>query len=270
MRSQRSSRDASGNIIRMQTTAEDVIIVIAIVCGVLIFRAVLDRFWPLTNRREHNDIIGWQLSILGTTYAVIVGFMLYAVWTNFGLAEVNAEAEANAAVNIYRLAEGLPPQQSEQIRTSVRTYIDVVLSDDWPAMRRGDSSVLESRDINQHMWQILMTVKTATPGELTAEDHALSELSALAEHRRIRLLQSDSRLPPILWWVLIVGGVVTILSSCMFGASSRRLHNIQLIFFSSLIALALIATAEIDRPFRGSVHVSDRAFRRAQNNIQQP
>ena len=30
-----------------------------------------------------------------------------------------------------------------------------------------------------------------------------------------------------------------------------------------LIALALVAVADIDRPFQGSVHVSDYAFRRA-------
>src|ERR1700761_3875049 len=140
----------------MLNTWEDLTIVVLIVACSLLFKMAVDRFWTREHRRTHNDLIGWQLSILGTTYAVIVGFMLYAVWTNFGLAEVNAEAEANAAVNIYRLAEGLPLQQSEQIRTSVRTCIDVVLNDDWPAMSRGDSSVPESREINQHLWQILM------------------------------------------------------------------------------------------------------------------
>ena len=55
----------------------------------------------------HNDLIGWQLSVLGTTYAVIVGFMLYTVWINFGAADLNADAEANSLVNVYRLSYGL-------------------------------------------------------------------------------------------------------------------------------------------------------------------
>lgn len=254
----------------MLTTRQDLVIVALIVCSALVFRALLERVWPLANRREHNDIIGWQLGILGTTYAVILGFMLYAVWTNFGLAEVNAEAEANAAVNIYRLADGLPLQQRDAIKSAVRSYVDVVLNKDWPDMAHGDPSALESHSINQKMWQILMTVKTATPEQLTAEDHALYELSALAEHRRVRLLQCNSRLPKVLWLVLVFGGIVTILSSCLFGASSKRLHNIQLVFFSLLVALVLIAIADIDRPFQGAVHVSDGAFRRAQGNVQEP
>ena len=35
----------------------------------------------LPKRRTYNDIIGWQVSVLGTTYAVILGFMLYTVWS---------------------------------------------------------------------------------------------------------------------------------------------------------------------------------------------
>ena len=92
----------------MLTTWEDVVFVIVIVVCSLLFKMAINRLWTTEKRRTHNDLIGWQLSILGTTYAVIVGFMLYTVWTNFGLADLNADAEANAVVNVYRLAEGLP------------------------------------------------------------------------------------------------------------------------------------------------------------------
>jgi Protein of unknown function (DUF4239) len=254
-------------IIRMLDNTQDVLIVIFIVSLSLLFRSILERLWPRDKRREHNDIIGWQLGILGTTYAVILGFMLYTVWTDFGLAELNTDAEANAVVNLYRLAEGLPAQQQPQIRQAARAYADVVITQDWPAMARSETGPLESRRINQNLWHILMSVKAASPEQLTAEDHALYELSALAEHRRIRQLQSTSRLPGILWCVLIFGAIVTVISSCLFGASSARLHSIQIFCFSLLISLVLVAIADIDRPFQGSVHVNDAPFRRAQLNM---
>jgi hypothetical protein len=234
----------------------------------LLFRWLLERFWPTVKRRAHNDIIGWQLGILGTTYAVILGFMLYTVWTNFGLAEINADSEANAIVNVYRLADGLPDIQGQQLRLAARNYVDVVLEKDWPAMEHNNNEFLESNKINQQLWQILMSVKAAEPTEITAEDHALYELSAVAEHRRIRLLQSTSRLPSILWWVLVFGGIVTIVSCCMFGSANAWLHAIQVFAFSLLVALVLLAIADIDRPFQGSVHVRDAPFRRAQQSMQ--
>jgi Protein of unknown function (DUF4239) len=253
----------------MLDTWQNVVIAIVIVGATLVFTRLLEWLWPASRRRAHNDIIGWQLGILGTTYAVILGFMLYAVWTDFGLAEINADSEANSIVNVYRLAEGLPDQQRQQLRLAARNYVDAVLEHDWPAMARNINDLQESSRINQQLWQILMSVKAAEPTEITAEDHALYELSAVSEHRRIRLLQSTSRLPSILWWVLIFGGIVTIISCCMFGSANAWLHAIQVFAFSLLVALVLLAIADIDRPFQGSVHVRDAPFRRAQQSMKE-
>jgi uncharacterized membrane protein len=85
----------------MLTNFQDAILVILSVLVSLGFLWVLKHFWPCSQRRDHNDIIGWQVSVLGTTYAVIIGFMLYAVWTTLQSAEINADAEANCLVNAF-------------------------------------------------------------------------------------------------------------------------------------------------------------------------
>ncbi len=252
----------------MLNTTQDFIIVIMTVAGSLLFMRALNWIWPAAKRRQHNDLIGWQLSVLGTTYAVMMGFMLYTVWTNFGLADLNADAEANAVVNVYRLAEGLPMEQRTKLERTARAYADVVVDKDWPAMVDGKLSA-EGQQLSREMWQTLMSVKAASATEIAAEDHALYELSSLSEHRRIRLLQSTARLPGVLWCVLLIGGAVTISSSCMFGAGNSRLHMLQISALSLLIALVLVAIADIDRPFQGSVHVNDMAFRRAQQNMKE-
>jgi len=173
------------------------IIVVVTVSASLVFMAVLNRIWPPNQRHAHNDLIGWQLSILGTTYAVILGFMLYTVWTNFAAADLNVDFEANALVNVYRLADGLPNPQRGQLQALARTYAEIAIEKDWPDMA-ADKVPDQSRGLDRDMWQILMSVKTASPTEITAEDHALYELSALTEHRRTRFLQSASRLPNVL------------------------------------------------------------------------
>ena len=247
---------------------ENIIIIVLTVAASLLFMWGLNRMWPWEKRHAHNDLIGWQLSILGTTYAVILGFMLYTVWTNFGTAELNAENEANALGNVYRLAQGLPNPQRGQIEALGRAYAEAVINEDWPQMEAG--LVPEaSHKVNQDMWKTLMSVKIASPAEILAEDHALSELSELTEHRRIRLLQNASRLPAVLWCVLIIGGVVTVASASMFGSANTSLHALQVFVFSLLIVLALVAVADIDRPFQGTVHVSDYAFRRARHSMQE-
>jgi Protein of unknown function (DUF4239) len=247
----------------MLDTGQNVVIVIVAVACSLLFMAGVNHYWPAEQRRAHNDLIGWQLSVLGTTYAVIVGFMLYTVWINFGMADLNSDAEANSLVNVYRLSSGLAPEQGAHLRQLARAYGDAVVDHEWGEMA-ANVIPTESRAIARQMWQTLMDVKGASPTEINADDHALYELSALAGYRRIRLVQSASRLPAVLWFVLLVGGVVTIASTCMFGASNGQLHVIQVSAFALLISLVLVAIADINRPFQGSVHVSDYAFRRAQ------
>ena len=250
----------------MLNITEDVFLVIFALVASLILIAALNRFWPREKRRAHNELIGWQLTVLGTTYAVIIGFMLYTVWTNFGAADVNADAEANSLVNVYRLARGLPASQRADLQRSALAYADTVVNQEWPAMAHNDGTFAAIAP-NREMWLTLMSVHAASPTEITAEDHAISELSEMNEHRRMRQVASAARLPGILWCVLLVGGAVTIVSACMFGSNNTTLHALQVSFTTLLIALVLVAIADIDRPFEGSVHVSDGAFRRAQETM---
>lgn len=251
----------------MLSVFEDILLVITIVICSLLIMLALNQWWSRGRRKQHNDLIGWQFTVLGTTYAVIIGFMLYTVWSNFGVASVNVEQEANALVNIHRLARGLPDVQRDQLRMEAEDYATAVVHQEWPAMSQGEISPA-SAQISRKMWRTLMSIQSPTWTQITSEDHALYELSTLTEHRQIRQLEITSKLPGILWCVLIIGGVLTIISGCMFGQDNTLLHSIQVFALSLLIALALVAIADIDRPFQGGVHVSDHAFRRAQLNMQ--
>jgi hypothetical protein len=252
----------------LDTAQNMVIVILSLVCA-LFFMSAMNYYWPPEKRRVHNDIIGWQLSVLGTTYAVIVGFMLYTVWINFGVADLNVDAEASSLVNVYRLAGGLPPQEAARLKQLARGYGDAVVGHEWDEMARNIVPT-ESHEIVRQMWLTLVAAKAASPNEIAAEDHALSELSALAGYRRVRLVENAARLPGVLWFVLLIGGTVTIASTCTFGASNGPLHVIQVSAFTVLIALVLVAIADINRPFQGSVHVSDYAFRRAQMDMKEP
>ncbi len=247
----------------MLDTFQSAAVVAAVIAGSVGFLGLLERLWSSERRRLHNELIGWQVTVLGTTYAVIVGFMLYAVWTNFEAAENNAEAEANSLINVVRTSEGLPAKQKQQILDLARKYADVMLSQEWPAMAHLQVSP-ESHRIIVQLWKVIATTKVTDAGEQTSLDHTLSELSQMAERRRTRQLGVTSTLPPILWGVLIVGAIVTIVSACMFGTVDFKVHFLQVFMLSLLVGLALVAIADINRPFQGSVHVTPSGFQRAQ------
>ena len=250
----------------MLTNTEDVAIIILCVGLSLAFLWGLRWLWPSAGRRIQNDIIGWQISVIGTTYAVIIGFMLYAVWTTFQVAEINADNEANCVVNVFRLADGLPEAPRQQVHQLTRAYADVVIDQEWPAMQRGEATSA-GHAILENLWTALTQVKPNTLAEQTSLSLTLTELSNMTRYRRVRLLQSESKLPGILWVVMILGGTITIVSSCLFGTDNFKLHMVQVFSLTLLTSLTLVAIADIDRPFQGSVHVLPQGFERARDTF---
>lgn len=244
-------------------------ITLSITCLVM-----LNTFWEPSRRSVHNDVIGWQIAILGTVYAVMIGFMLYAVWNNFQTAETNANNEANDLVNLYRAADGLQEPQRDLIQQSARTYATQVIAQEWPTMDQDESGKGEEKYAGQRYVMKLWTTVTQTPTAGLAQQASLRqvmiELSSMTEHRRVRLLESRSKMPDILWGVLVMGGIITIGSSCLIGSENVPLHFVLIISLSLLISLALVAIGDIDRPFQGSVHVTPRAYQQAEDTMMMP
>ena len=244
----------------------------------LAFLVILRRIWPPSQRSEHNDIIGWQISVLGTTYAVILAFMLWNVWNNFQTARITADAEANSLVNLYRIAGGLDPAQTKPLRTLCREYATVMISEEWPAMAQEKLSA-GGFSVTQKMWEVMTQARGEDDAgkqgvgadrlQQSKYEQAFGALTQMSQHRRLRQLESRTKLPGILWAVLVVGGGVVIGSACLFGCRNFALHFIHVFVLSFLLALVLVSIAEIDRPFQGPVHVQPEGFAFAQQTFDQ-
>jgi hypothetical protein len=250
----------------MLNTVENVALIlvcIALSCGFLV---ILNRLWPPVRRRVHNDVIGWEVAVIGTIYAVMIGFMLYAVWGNYETADANVSDEANSAVNLFRLAGGLPQKQRESVRNLVQNYVNAMITEEWPEMNQGKESATAHQIIHQ-LWSTTVGTQTDTDSQRIILAAAISALTDVTRHRRLRRLENHSGLPVILWAVLICGGIITVASACLIGSENAALHLTLVIGLSLLIALTLAAIADIDGPFRGSVHISPYAFVQAQRSM---
>lgn len=236
-------------------------VVVAVILA-LATLVLLYKLWPPKMRMAHNDMVGPSVSVMGTTYAVIISFMLSGVWSNFQAAQVNAEQEANCLVNIYRFAERFPAPDSAKVQHLAVEYSKAMVTDEWPAMELENSSPVGHRNM-QELWRTLPAIQAQTTDQHLAIDHAITELTTMTEHRRIRLLESHQQLPAILWSVLIIGGVVTIASTCLFGVENFTLHMLQVFAITLLLTVMLVAIARIDRPFQGAVRVPPDGFKYA-------
>ena len=237
--------------------------------GAIVAFIVINVFWPAPERRGHNEVVGWQLGVIGTSYAVILAFMLFNVWDNFRTADINADQEANALVNLYRLAEGLPDSTRAQIQLDARRYAQIMIEEEWPDMAQRRLSPT-GRAVTQELWETM--VKAGKDPAVQGPDftQALTELSNMTQHRRVRHLESEFRLPGLLWTVLLAGGIITIISSCLLSAENLELHFILVVCMSLMLGITLLAISEVDQPFRGAVRVQPHGFRLALETFDHP
>jgi hypothetical protein len=244
----------------------NILIVIASVTAAVAFLFAVTQTSPAHSRKESNDFTGAVVAVIGTTYAVLLAFMLSGVWNMYQQAEINAEQEANDAVNVYRISAHLPQPTADQMQELVRQYVSYVIRKEFQALSN-DTIPAEGGDLVARMWSTVHGIKLSSSNEQVAFGALMSTLQSLTEHRRIRIMQSRERLPSILWTVLIAGGVITVTAACFFGVPNFRFHLLQVMVLSFLISLVLVAIADIDRPYQGDVRVLPTGLEFSQRKI---
>jgi hypothetical protein len=70
-------------------------------------------------------------------YAVLLALVVIAVWEEYGAASDTVEQEANAAADIFWLADRLPEPRGTHIQELVRSYAQEVVEKEWPLRSRG-------------------------------------------------------------------------------------------------------------------------------------
>jgi predicted membrane chloride channel (bestrophin family) len=80
---------------------------------------------------EHHDVTDPMLSVVGTLFAILLGFMVANSMQRFEEARVNVQEEANAIMDLYRLAEGLPKKDEDNLREHLVKYNESVVADEW-------------------------------------------------------------------------------------------------------------------------------------------
>ena len=221
--------------------------------------ALVQRLVPTALRAKHNEVAGFIYAVLGVAYAVLLGLMLVAVWEQWNAAAETADDEASSLAEIFWIAHQLPDPEGRRIQELARSYARTVEDEEWPLMEQGEASpkawstLDEIRDDVQKLGP-----STSTPQVLYEQE--LERVHDLADARRGRLLSAEEGLPAILWVVLIVGGVVVVCFTYLFGLENTSVHLLMVAALALIIALVLFSVAALDHPFRGDVRIAPNAL----------
>jgi Na+/proline symporter len=237
--------------------------------GLLVFHRLVDH----NVRREHNDMVGATMGVVGTVAALLLAFIGVVTWQTFTDAEAIADTEAGAVGNLYFDSYGVPEDVREPIRNDIKNYLHIVIDQEWPKQEQGKldhSATLAGLDELIQINRELAAFNPQNLGEANIHAEMFKMLNALFVARRNRLQAADGHVPPVVWAIILLGTTVTIVYTYFFGPRSLAMHVALTALVAASLALVVLLIALMDYPFRGQVSIDTGSYEIVRSLINSP
>lgn len=227
---------------------------VAIIAGIgaLVFRALFGAFIGTA-----STVGTTKAGVAAEIYAVVLGFMIYFGFEHF---DETRQAVLLEASMLERLkAEGdFIPADPAQFSQAIDTYINTVLTEEWPQLEVGNTAKLIAGGIIQ-LDHDLRAVFAGT------NDYDTSRIFSLVDEindlRAVRLSANpDAVVASSIFQMLVVGLLLSVVTGWFVRGPSILIHmGLSTIVSGSLVMLMVLA-AQLSYPFTGTVSIPKSSF----------
>ncbi|AXI77371.1 bestrophin-like domain [Peterkaempfera bronchialis] len=209
---------------------------------------------------ETPDVIEYMTMMIGVVYAIVLGLAIAGVWEGRSDAQTGALQEAQALHEVSARVQVYPPAVRDRTRADIDAYVSYVVHTEWPymaahgALTDKGTALLEQvrRDVSDHA--------PTTDLEGQAYQPIVDQVGLADQARTARGQNAGATMPPIVWFGLIAGALVTV--GLIFTLQIRRSARELLLagLFSALIAFLLFLIWDLDAPFTRGLSVTAGPF----------
>ena len=241
------------------------------------------RIFGLERLAINNEVAGFKFAVVGIVYGLLLTLATISAWDKFSEAHVAVIEEGAAANAIYQIANG-PEEDQLAVRAALSKYLTLAIDKDWPAMEVEQESEEVSGALGELYADVIRLIQKAsvaparkiapaqtkatgraqkgaavpTPNEVMAqalEIEVIKQLDNITKSRRTRVHLSSGIVPPMMWYVLIIGATLTGLFTFFFGLENIVAQVLMTGILVAMICMSLLMTLSFDHPFTGPVHV---------------
>ncbi|NBM21231.1 DUF4239 domain-containing protein [Streptomyces sp. GC420] len=195
------------------------------------------------------DVLEYMTMMIGVVYAIVLGLAIAGVWEARGAAEEQVAREAQALHEVRERVQVYPAEVRERVREDVDAYVAHVVGEEWPA--EGERGRITERGgaLLERVRRDVTDYRPRTDHESQAYQPLVDHIAAADEARQARGRGAGSTMPGVVWFGLIIGGLVTV--GLIFALQIRRTSRELLLagLFSALIAFLLFLIWDFDAPF---------------------
>ncbi len=209
----------------------------------------------------NNEVAGFKYATLGVAYAVLVTFLMVAVWEKFDEAQAAIDDEATALFGLHHFADVLPPDRRDRVHGAMADYINAVIDTELPLMQEGRTRFGADSETLQRLLRSVLLAATSDRGTSHAVlDPLVETYHTIVEARSRRIDAAKGSLTPILWWLVVLGGLITVGFTFFFGSANVRARAAMTGLLSSVIMSLVFTTVMMNHPFVGDIAVDLGAY----------
>jgi hypothetical protein len=182
-------------------------------------------------------------SQLGLVLGLLLSFNAVTVWEQSGAARDATLAEASALREVHDLIDELPAEEAAATKSELRSYLDYVITHEWPELGRGAPGLDKPRPL-----RALARLARASGNE---DLHDAVGNAVTARDDRIRI--ATSRMLPARWGIVIFLGALALLSIGLIHAENRRARAIAVSMVAFAIGACFVVLMVQARPFLGAL-----------------
>ena len=229
--------------------------VVAIGCQVFV-----RRLFGVERLKRNNEVAGFLFAAIGVVYAVLLAFVVIAVWEKFSEGQTTVARESAAAAALFQYAEGGEPEAA-RLHDDLVAYLKLTIEKDWPAME-AESEDPETTHALDAVYRAAMALNRAGTRSTADMSEVFTQLDDLTLARRVRLHLSTGLVPDVIWMALFAGAGLTVYFALFFGSPNALAQIAMTAILSILLTSGLVVIVSLDLPFSGPVHVAPESIER--------
>lgn len=208
----------------------------------------------------HNDVLAPMFATAGVIYAVLLGFLVIAVWQSYDDAKANVSDESTLLTTAYRLTTGMRhPEERMMVRAALREYTQAVIEDEWKTQSRDGTASQAARAAVGKMYAAFHIMPLEQSGS-QINGEFLHTISAITLDRNRRVVQAGESLAWVMWLGLILGGVCVVGMTFILYMEAAWPHVLVSSVLAALIGTMLYVAIVLNRPFQGPLAITFEPF----------
>jgi len=241
---------------------------LALLLNVWLMGFVLVSLWVLRRwvlprlRLDTNATLFFGAAVMQSgmmLYALIAALTAVNVWTKHSQVADTASSEATAIASLWRDLGGYPQPARDAMREVLRGYTNHIIQESWPEQRQGRVPRAGVKWMDRFVAELLVFEPT-TEGQKLLHAETLSSFNRMHEARRQRLDAVGSRLPAVMWAVLLPGAMGCLFLSLLFPIEDPRSQAILSLSLAGFVAMVLFVIVSLDRPFQGAMAIAPDSY----------